>query len=133
MTLFERLRNSGSGDSATANPAKAAISEPPLAGNSSFSSSSRHTNQSQRGPLTVSHCRVCNHPAGDDFLHMCPSCGTTHPFAATDEISMAPWTAEHAIAQASLTDEQKASRLADLRRKPEIAKFWARLFDSAEG
>ena len=33
--------------------------------------------------------------------------------------------AERAIAQAALTDEQKASRLADLRRDPAIARFWA--------
>ena len=33
--------------------------------------------------------------------------------------------AERAIAQAALTDEQKASRLTDLRRDPAIAKFWA--------
>ena len=33
--------------------------------------------------------------------------------------------AERAIAQASLTDEQKALRLADLRRDPAIARFWA--------
>ena len=33
--------------------------------------------------------------------------------------------AERAIARASLTAEQKASRLADLRRDPAIARFWA--------
>ena len=33
--------------------------------------------------------------------------------------------AERAIARAALTDEQKASRLADLRRDPAIARFWA--------
>ena len=33
--------------------------------------------------------------------------------------------AERAIARAALTDEQKASRLADLRRDPTIARFWA--------
>lgn len=33
--------------------------------------------------------------------------------------------AERAIARASLTAEQKASRRADLRRDPAIARFWA--------
>lgn len=37
--------------------------------------------------------------------------------------------AEQAIARAALTDEQKASRLNDLRSKPEIAGFWAALLD----
>jgi hypothetical protein len=32
-----------------------------------------------------------------------------------------------AIARAALTDEQKASRLADLRKEPSIAHFWAQL------
>jgi hypothetical protein len=80
-------------------------------------------------PLTATHCRLCGHPTPDEFTRMCPMCGTTHPFAATDEISMALTTAEWAIAQAALTDEKKAERLADLRRKPEIARFWAKLFD----
>ena len=62
---------------------------------------------------------------------MCPSCGTTHPFAASDAVSDALTVAEWAIAQAALTDEHKRARLADLRRRPEIAKFWARLFDPA--
>jgi hypothetical protein len=34
-----------------------------------------------------------------------------------------------AIEQAALPDEQKASRLADLREAPGIATFWAALFD----
>lgn len=33
--------------------------------------------------------------------------------------------AEQAIARAALTDEQKLARLADLRRDPAIARFWA--------
>ena len=33
--------------------------------------------------------------------------------------------AEKAIARAALTDEQKAARVADLRRDPVIARFWA--------
>ena len=33
--------------------------------------------------------------------------------------------AERAIAQAALTDEQKSARLADSRRDPAIARFWA--------
>ena len=33
--------------------------------------------------------------------------------------------AEQAIARAALNDQQKASRLADLRRDPAIARFWA--------
>ena len=39
--------------------------------------------------------------------------------------------AERAIAQATLTTEQKNSRLAGLRRDPAIARFWAALFDPA--
>ena len=60
-------------------------------------------------------------------------CGTNHPFAATDEVSNTLTTAEWAISQATLTEEQKKARLADLRKKPEIARFWAKLFDPAEG
>ena len=40
--------------------------------------------------------------------------------------------AERAIARAALTDEQKASRLDDLRRDPAIAKFWAMAWPSDE-
>ena len=39
--------------------------------------------------------------------------------------------AEQAIARAALTDEQKASRLADLRRDPAIARFWAMAWPEA--
>ena len=39
--------------------------------------------------------------------------------------------AEQAIARAALTDEQKASRLADLRRDPAIARFWAMAWPDA--
>lgn len=46
---------------------------------------------------------------------------TTSPKNETDATAIAT----RAIAQASLTDEQKASRLADLRRDPAIARFWA--------
>jgi hypothetical protein len=35
--------------------------------------------------------------------------------------------AQIAIEQAALTDEQKASRLADLKRDPAIATFWAQI------
>ena len=50
---------------------------------------------------------------------------TTSPENETDATAVATG----AIAQASLTDEQKTSRLADLRRQPQIARFWAKLFD----
>ena len=40
--------------------------------------------------------------------------------------------AERAIARAALTDEQKTSRLDDLRRDPAIAKFWALAWPSDE-
>lgn len=36
-----------------------------------------------------------------------------------------------AIALASLTDAEKAARLADLRRDPAIAKFWAAVWPEA--
>ena len=39
--------------------------------------------------------------------------------------------AERAIAQAALTDEQRASRLNDLRRDPAIARFWAMAWPEA--
>ena len=39
--------------------------------------------------------------------------------------------AERAIARAALTDEQKASRLADLRRDPAVARFWAMAWPEA--
>lgn len=93
---------------------------------------SSQTSQAGSNSLLVSHCRECNYPAHDTFISKCPSCGTTHPFAACDAVSDALTIAEWAIAQAALTDEQKRARLADLRRRPEIAKFWARLFDPAE-
>ena len=38
--------------------------------------------------------------------------------------------AKQATARAALTDEQKASRLADLKRDPAIAAFWAQLYES---
>ncbi len=129
MTLFERLRNGVSNEPATANSANPANSTTPLAGISRNSSSSLPANQQRAGALTVTHCRECGYPAHDTFMHLCPSCGTTHPFAASDEVSEALTLAAWAIAQAALTDEKKAERLADLRRKPEIAGFWAKLFD----
>jgi len=36
-----------------------------------------------------------------------------------------------AIAMAALNDEQKAARLADLRRDPAIARFWALVWPEA--
>jgi energy-coupling factor transporter ATP-binding protein EcfA2 len=38
--------------------------------------------------------------------------------------------AQIAIEQASLTDEQKASRLSDIEHAPSIAHFWAALHES---
>ena len=129
MTLFERLRNGVSNEPATANSAKPANSATPLAEISRNSSSSLSANQLQAGALTAAHCRECSYPAHDTCLSICPSCGTTHPFAASDAVSDALTLAEWAIAQAALTDQQTAARLADLRRRPEIARFWAALFD----
>lgn len=94
-----------------------------------FLASSQSSQGGIQKPLTATHCRECNYPAHDTFMHLCPSCGTTHPFAASDEVSEALTLAAWAIAQAALSDEKKAERLADLRRKPEIAGFWAKLFD----
>lgn len=128
MTLFERLRNGVSTEPATANPAIPANSARPLAEISRNSSSRPPANHVRMESLTATHCRECDFPAPVDFMSLCPFCGTTHPFAADDEISLTLTTAEWAIAQATLTDEQKRSRLADLRRKPEIARFWAKLF-----
>ena len=93
-----------------------------------FLASSQTSQRGSPNPLTATHCRECDFPAPVDFMILCPFCGTTHPFAADDEISLTLTTAEWAIAQATVTDEQKKSRLADLRRKPEIARFWAKLF-----
>ena len=129
MTLFERLRSGVSSEPATANPANPANSARPLAEISRNSSSSQPANQLRAGALTATHCRECDYPAPDIFRSMCPSCGTTHPFAATDAVSDALTLAAWAIAQAARTDEKKAERLADLRRKPQIAGFWAKLFD----
>jgi len=39
--------------------------------------------------------------------------------------------ASRAIAMAALSPEQKAARLADLRREPALAKFWALIFPEA--
>lgn len=78
---------------------------------------------------TATHCRFCGCVAHESFVATCPSCGLSHPFAATDEISETLTVAAWAISQATLTEEQKKARLADLRKKPEIARFWAKLFD----
>ena len=129
MTLFERLRNGVSNEPATANPAIPANSATPLAGISRNSSSSPPANQFHAATLTATHCRFCGCPAHETFVRYCPSCGLCHPFAATDEISNTLTTAEWAISQATLTTEQKNSRLADLRRDPGISRFWAALFD----
>ena len=129
MTLFERLRTVGTREPATANFANPASSTNPVAEISRNSSSGRSANQCRAGSLTVNNCRSCDFPAPVDFRNICLSCGTTHPFAATDEISNTLTTAEWAISQAALTPQQRAARLADLRRKPEIARFWAKLFD----
>ena len=129
MTLFERLRKGVSSEPATANPANPANSARPLAEISRNSSSSQPANQLRARALTATHCRECGCPAHESFVRYCPSCGLCHPFAATDEISDTLTTAEWAIAQATLTTDQKNARLADLRRDPAIARFWAALFD----
>ena len=48
----------------------------------------------------------------------------SHEATSVDETE-AMLIARRAIAMAALTDEQKAMRLADLRRDPAIARFWA--------
>ena len=131
MTLFERLRNGVSNEPATANSANPANSAKPVAGISRNSSSSLPANQIHAAALAATRCRECNYPAHDTFMHLCPSCGTTHPFAANDAVSDALTLAEWAIAQAALTDEHKRARLADLRRSPEIARFWALVWPEA--
>ena len=97
--------------------------------NEPFLASSQTSQRDSGKALQATSCRSCGFPAPVDFRNICPSCGTTHPFAADDEISLTLTTAEWAISQAALTPEQTAARLADLRRKPEIARFWAKLFD----
>ena len=57
-------------------------------------------------------------------------------FSATDDATRTDETeamtiAVRAIGMASLTDEQKAMRLADLRRDPAIARFWALVWPEA--
>ena len=131
MTLFERLRNGGSSEPATANFANPANSMNPVAEISRNSSSSLPASEVRSANLTATHCRFCGCPAHESFVSMCPSCGTSHPFAATDEVSDVLTTAEWAIAQSELTDDKRKQRLADLRRNPEIARFWAKLFDPA--
>lgn len=96
-----------------------------------FLASSQTSQGDRRTTLQSMNCRSCNFPAPADFRNICLSCGTTHPFIATDEASLTLTTAEWAISQAALTPEQTAARLADLRHKPEIARFWAKLFDPA--
>lgn len=132
MTLFERLRNGSSSEPTTANSANPAIpanSATQLAEISRNSSSSPPANDRLAGLLTETKCRCCYFPAPIDFRSLCPSCGTTHPFAADDEMSLTLTTAEWAVSQSALTPQQTAARLADLRSKPEIARFWAKLFD----
>lgn len=131
MTLFERLRNVGTNEPATANFAIPANSTNPVAEISRNSSSSPPANQIHEDTWTATHCRFFGSPAHESFVSMCPSCGISHPFAATDEVSDVLTTAEWAIAQSELTDDKRKQRLADLRRKPEIARFWAKLFDPA--
>ena len=129
MTLFERLRNGGGSEPATANLAIPANSPKQVAEISRNSSSSRPANQC-RARLWAGKCRSCDFPAPVEFRNICLSCGATHPFVATDEASLMLTTAEGSISQSALSSEQTAARLADLRRIPEIARFWAQLFDS---
>ena len=130
MTLFERLRNGGGSEPATTNFAIPANSTRRVAEISKNSSSSPPANQCRAGPWTVDKCRACDFPAPVEFRNICLSCGTTHPFAATDDASLILTTAEWSISQAALSPEQMAARLSDLRRMPEIARFWAQLFDA---
>ena len=94
-----------------------------------FLASSQTSQRGSPNPLTATHCRECDFPAPVDFMSLCPFCGTTHPFASDDEISLTLTSAEWTVAQATLTTDQKNARLVDLRRDPGIARFWAALFD----
>ena len=59
----------------------------------------------------------------DSAAHCNPENGQPRTLPADESEAMQ--IAARAIAKAALSDEQKAARLADLRRDPAIARFWA--------
>ena len=67
----------------------------------------------------------------DSTAHCNPENG--QPRTLPSDETEAMQIAARAIATASLTDEQKAARLADLRRDPAIAKFWSLVWPEAIG
>lgn len=114
-----------------------------------FQPFSSENNDAKFAKLVNDDGRIISHTSR--ISHTSPSCEsvgepTYKPFLATSQTSQggiaasddeplerqlsdgeqsALAIAERAIARAALTDEQKASRLADLRRDPAIARFWA--------
>lgn len=114
MTLFERLRNGGSSETATANSAIPANALPELAEISRNSSSSLPTNQQRAGAISA------RSPVDEASVR-----------TLSDGEKSALAIAERAIARAALTDEQKASRHADLRRDPTFARFWSLVWPDA--
>ena len=60
---------------------------------------------------------------GTSAEHPCVEINSERTLSDGEKSALA--IAERAIAQAALTHEQKRARLADLRRDPAIARFWA--------